>query len=256
MNILKAGERFFFDFEEEEGFLSQEEAFHLVKVLRKKPGEKIKLINGKGKEFEGEILETKEKGKKLLVKIRLLKILRCEEKPPFTLKALIPMLKGNKTEFLIEKATELGFTHLIPFYSTYSVKKPSSNFLKKAHLKVLSALKQSGRLFLPEIVAPVYLSNFLSSLSSPNILKILAYPKGEISVEDLLEQIKKTKEILILSGPEGDFSPEEKELLEKLEFKKLSLSPYILKAETASLVLMGIISSLLYNQLPLIYFHT
>ncbi len=244
--ITKAGERIFFEFEGKEGFLSEKEAYHLIKVLRKKRGDKIRLVNGKGKEFEGEIAEVNVK--KLQVKVRLLKVLRSETNPPFKLRVLIPILKGNKTEFLIEKATELGFTHLIPFYSTYSVKKYSPNFLQRIHYKVISSIKQSGRLILPEISSPVFLLEFLDSLTfSENILKILAYPQGKISFKELSEEIERVQEVLILSGPEGDFSPEEKKLIKKLEFKKISFSPYILRAETASLVLMGFISFLFHN---------
>lgn len=245
---LKAGERVFFEFEGKEGFLSEREAHYLIKVLRKKRGDKLKLINGKGKEFEGEITEVNIK--KLQVKVKLLRVLRSEESLPYKLKVLIPILKGDKTEFLIEKATELGFTHLIPFYSTYSVKKPSFNFLQRVHSKVISALKQSGRLIFPDISSPVFLLDFLNSISSfESTLKLLAYPQGNMTFKDLVKEIEKTQEILILSGPEGDFSPEEKNLIERLEFKRISLSPYILRAETASLVLIGIISCLIYSPL-------
>lgn len=248
MNLVKAGERFFFNFEGKEGILPYQEAYHLIKVLRKKEGEKIRLINGKGKEFEGEILEVKTGKKEIQVKVKLLRLLHEEKKPFFKLIALIPLLKGNRTEFLIEKATELGFTHLIPFYSTYSVKKPSPNFMRRLQNKAISALKQSGRLILPEISTPVFLLDFLNSLFSSKVFKILAYQEGNLTLEELVKEIKSFKEILILSGPEGDFSAEEKKLMEILEFKKISLSPYILRAETASIILMGLTSFLFHNQ--------
>ena len=123
---IQGGNRFFFAFEEETGFLSEEESHHLIKVLRKKTGEKIKLINGKGKEYEGKILEIAKKGKSLKVKVKLLKLLREEEFPSKKIVALIPVLKGDKTEFLVEKGTELGISVFIPFQSDYSAVKSSS----------------------------------------------------------------------------------------------------------------------------------
>lgn len=239
---LQAGNRFYFTFEESEGFLSEEESHHLIRVLRKKEGEKIKLINGKGEEYEGEIVEVLRKGKELKVRVKILKLLRKEEPLPKKITALIPVLKGDKTEFLVEKGTELGITEFIPFLCDHSVVKPSSKLIHRLKTKSINALKQSGRLYLPEIRATVVLKDFLSKNPFPQSFKIVASPEKEISFETFLEKIVNSKEIVLISGPEGGFSKEEKELLKKLEFVPLPLSPYILKAETASFSMMSIIS--------------
>jgi 16S rRNA (uracil1498-N3)-methyltransferase len=238
---IQGGNRFFFTFEKE-GFLSEEESHHLIRVLRKKEGEKIKLIDGKGKEYEGEIVEIIKKRKKIKVRVKLLKILREENPSLIKIVAFIPLLKGDKTEFLIEKGVELGINEFIPFQSDYSVVKASSKLEERLKIKAINALKQSGRLYLPEIKPPVILRNFLSENPFPSSLKIVALPEKGIFLEKLIEKLINSKEIVLISGPEGGFSKEEEKLLKEKNFVPLFLSPYILKAETASLSLMSFVS--------------
>ena len=242
---LQAGNRFFFTFEGKTGFLSEEESHHLVKVLRKKEGEKIKLINGMGVEYEGEIIEIVKKGKTLKAKVKILKLLRKENLPSKKIIALIPLLKGDKTEFLIEKGTELGITKFIPFQSDYTVVKPSSKLKERLKIKAINALKQSGRLYLPEINSPVNLKVFLSENPFSSSFKIVALPTGELYLKDLANKVFNSKEIILISGPEGGFSKEEENLLKNQGFISFSISPYILKAETASLSLMSFVTVLL-----------
>lgn len=242
---LQAGNRFFFTFEGKIGFLSEEESHHLVRVLRKKEGEKIKLINGMGVEYEGEIIEIVKKRKTLKAKVKILKLLRKENLPSKKIIALIPLLKGDKTEFLIEKGTELGITKFIPFQSDYTVVKPSSKLKERLKIKAINALKQSGRLYLPEINSPVNLKVFLSENPFSSSFKIVALPTGELYSRDLANKVFNSKEIVLISGPEGGFSKDEENLLKNQGFVSFSISPYILKAETASLSLMSFITVLL-----------
>jgi 16S rRNA (uracil1498-N3)-methyltransferase len=243
---VQGGNRFFFTFEEEEGFLSLEETHHLVRVLRKKEGEKILLINGKGKEFEGEILFILKKGKELQARVKILKVLREEVPSSFKITALIPILKGDKTEFLVEKGTELGISKFIPFYSEFSVAKPGEKLYRRLKAKAISALKQSGRLFLPEIVPPLSLQEFLSSYNQ-QIPGFVGMSKASFSVESVIKKIFSFQEIFLISGPEGGFSKKEEELLLERGFIPLRMSPHILRAETASIALMSIFSFLIYN---------
>lgn len=238
---IQGGNRFFFTFEKE-GFLPDEESHHLIRVLRKKVGEKIKLIDGKGNEYEGKIVEIIKKGRKLRARIKLVKLLRKENPPYKKIVAFIPLLKGDKTEFLVEKGTELGINEFIPFQSDYSVAKPSPKLEERLKAKAINALKQSGRLYFPEIKSPIILKKFLSINQFPSSLKLVAQPKEGIFLDKLMEKITNSKEIVLISGPEGGFSKEEENLLKEIGFISVPLSPYILKAETASLSLMSLIS--------------
>ncbi len=248
MNI-QAGDRFYLDFEGQEGFLSEEESHHLINVLRKKINEKIKLINGKGFEYEGEIVKIIKKGKTLKVKVKILQLLRTEPPPLKKISAFIPLLKGNKTELLIEKGTELGIHRFFPFISDFTIVKPSPKIVEKLKKKAINVLKQSGRLYLPEINIPINLKNFLKKNIFSSSLRIVALPEGPTFSQELIEKILVSEEIMLLSGPEGGFSKEELNLLKELNFISLSISPNILKAETASLALMSFLSIILYNKI-------
>lgn len=244
--IIQGGNRFFFEFDELEGFLSEEESWHVVKVLRKKIKDRIHLIDGKGKEFEGEIVEIQKKGKKFKVRVRILGILREEKKALKRFLAFIPLLKGDKTEFLIEKGTELGIDVFIPFLSKHTVVNPSDKILIRLKTKALQALKQCGRLYMPEVMKPVklfpFVEEFVKTHENLNLLKILGTMFNQpFQKFEIIEKLKKSSQVVIISGPEGGFSKEEERKLLELGFFPLDLSPYILRAETASFALMSLV---------------
>ncbi len=239
--MQEGGFRFFFEFEGKRGLLSEEETHHLVNVLRKKQGEIIKLINGKGCEFSAEIIRVIKRLKKAEVEIKAL--IRKEPPPSKEIISILPILKGGKTEFLVEKGTELGITCFVPFKSEFTVVKVKENLISRFEAKVLSALKQSGRLWKPVVNPPVELRQFLQKLKGEKALKLCAEKDGE-PVKNLYHQLKETGEkydkIYLLSGPEGGFSKNEKLLIEKAGFLKINFSPYVLRAETAVFALFSL----------------
>jgi len=247
--MLKGGDRFYFDFEGKKGLLPQDEAHHAIRVCRKKEGEKLLLINGKGKEFLGKILKISDKKSRLEVEVEILEVIREEKRKDIEVIALIPLLKGDKTEFLIEKGTELGIDTLLIYQSTHTIPKLTPQKMERFRAKALSALKQSGRLYLPTLLALENLLNFLTSLEEEKeVLKILASPEGEYSPKELYVELSKNyQRIYLLSGPEGGLSQRELEIAEKKGFFKVKLSPYILRSETASFLLMSLVSLFMIN---------
>jgi|GEM_PF-236784 len=243
MPHFKAGNRFYFD--PSTNLLPPEETHHLVRVLRHKPGDLILVIDGLGQEFQARFLtiERTKEGEK--ARVEVLKLTRKELPPRTKITALIPILKGDLTEFLVEKGTELGVWRFIPFFSKHTVAKPKKNLAQRLRAKAISALKQSGRLILPEVLAPVDLKTVIKTIPA-NSLKVLAHPQGNLSLENLfsLFERKDLSEVCLISGPEGGFSEDELSLLFEAGFKPLCLSPYILRAETASLALMSIAQTL------------
>lgn len=248
--MLKAGNRFFFNFSGKIGLLPPEEAHHLIRVCRKKEGEEVFLIDGKGKEFLGKILRVKEKGKNIFVEVELLKITREEKNPFIECFALVPTLKGDRTDFLVEKGTELGITGFIIYRSAFTIPKMNPQKILRLREKALSALKQSGRLSLPEIEISEDLKETLKKLPNLDCLKILASPQGKLTLEEVTKELRTgyTKAFL-LSGPEGGFSSEEREEALKRGFLEISLSPHILRAETASFALMSLFAFLIYRRI-------
>lgn len=251
--MQKAGNRFYFDFTENRGFLPDREAHHLIRVCRKKIGDYIYLIDGKGKEFLGKVLSIKEKGKRLYVEVEIIKMVREEKVKMPQLIGLIPLLKGDKSEFLIEKGTELGIDKFILYYSTYTIPKIERKKITRFKEKALTALKQSGRLLFPEIEISEDLLQTLKNLPKGNTLKLLATPYSSFNPKKIWDYLQeKPEKIFLLSGPEGGFTEKEIKVALSTGFKEIKLAENILRAETASFSLMALLAfiSLSLNPSP------
>ena len=242
--MIKAGNRFFLPFSSEinqEIALPEEEAYHLVKVLRKKEKEKILIIDGKGKEYEAQIEKIKHKGKKVEAIVYILKITREEKLFTPQITILMPLLKGEKKDFLLEKLIELGADEIMPYISKFTETKIKENLLNRFQKKAISSLKQSGRLWLPLIHYPQPLDLLLNQIPKSDSIFFWGSEKGKyICIKEVLNK-KHYKKIVLISGPEGGFDKQEEELLKKY-FIPVKLSPYILRAETACIALLTIFS--------------
>ena len=212
--------------------LAPEEAHHLRDVLRIREGERVFLLNGKGQEFEAEVVKAGREG----VWVLPTRLSRSEPEPAFRLEILIPLLKGGRTEFLVEKATELGVSRIFPFVSRRAVARPSPRTLERLYRRSIQALKQCGRLWLPLLEAPAPLEELLPKTRASG--RFFAYEKGGAPLHRAFEP--PPGDLALAVGPEGGFSPEEAALLEAFDFLPLTLGPYILRAETAALFLMSI----------------
>ncbi|MDO9528805.1 MAG: 16S rRNA (uracil(1498)-N(3))-methyltransferase [Syntrophales bacterium] len=220
------------------------ENLHYIKnVLRLKRGNPLILFDGMGFEYESTIRD-------ITVKSATVEIIR---KNPFqvdnsikiTLAQALP--KGNKMDFIIQKASELGVTRIIPFKSSRSIPKLAGN---KIHLKMprwqkiaVEASRKCGRENIPEITDII---TYEKALQWPKegILKIIFW-EGETNtgIKEILHSKKYegVTDFFIVVGPEGGFSNEEIEMASKVGFLPASLGRLVLKVETAVLVILSIL---------------
>src|SRR6185312_11984664 len=206
--------------------LTEEEGRHAVKVLRAAIGDHIHLINGMGQEAETEI--TNIKGARVDVVIQSV---TTEKKHDHNLIIGLAILKKrDRLEWFIEKSVELAADKIILFHSQHTEKsKVDHGRLQKI---AITALKQSGNLWLPEIVVD---QDFKKLIGESFIgSKFIAHCREE--QKPLLSKVYKASEnALILIGPEGDFSePEIKQAIDK-GFTPVSLGNLRLRSETAAL---------------------
>ncbi len=214
--------------------LSQEESKHCVKVLRLKIGEKVQLINGKGKLFVTEI--TDNNPKKCVVKV--IETIEKESRKNYKIHiAVTPVKNINRFETFLEKVTEIGVDKIIPFVSSFSERK----IIKSERLEkvIISAIKQSKSLFKPVFsdlkkFEDIIQINFTGE-------KYIAHCYNSNTKKHIKEVYKKGKDVLILIGPEGDFSKEEVQQAVSKGFKEVKLSDARLRTETAGIVAAGII---------------
>ncbi|MBN7810513.1 16S rRNA (uracil(1498)-N(3))-methyltransferase [Algoriphagus sp. H41] len=208
--------------------LDEEESKHLVRVLRKKQGDPIRLTNGKGQVFEGLIFEANPKK-------AVLKILSSEDvaEDGFHIHlAIAPTKSPDRMEWMVEKIAEIGFHELTLLETTNSER----SFLKTDRLlkKVISACKQSLKYRIPSLSPTVKLEDLFKSDGFDDFQKFIAYV-DDTHENHLFDVAKPGGKYLILIGPEGDFDP--KEIQEAFEngFLPVSLGKSRLRTETAGL---------------------
>lgn len=208
--------------------LNEEESKHCVRVLRLTEGDTLFLVNGKGLFCEAVIVHAHPKACQLKVTDR--KTDYGKRDYNLTI-AVSPTKNIDRYEWFLEKGTEIGIDSVIPLISRYSERKE----IKPERLEkvMVSAIKQSIKAYLP-VLTPV--KTFKETIKLPfEGLKFIAHcNEGEKVL--LRDVVVKGKDVLILVGPEGDFSNEEVDLALKEGFIAVSLGEARLRTETAALV--------------------
>ena len=209
-------------------YLDEEESRHLVKVLRKKQGEAVRLTDGLGKVFEGVILEASPKKTSI-------KILSSADVPEDTFHihlAIAPTKSPDRMEWMVEKIAEIGF-HELTLLETMNSER---SFLKtdRLHKKVISACKQSLKYRIPVLHPTTKLAQLLKSNDFEGFQKFIAYV-DEAHENHLLDVALPGGKYLILIGPEGDFDPKEIQTAFESGFLPVSLGKSRLRTETAGL---------------------
>jgi len=211
-------------------FLNEEEAKHCVKVLRHKAGDKISVIDGKGSRFLCEISEANPKSCGLT-------ILETEKEPPSESKchiAIAPTKSIDRFEWFLEKSTEIGIDKITPLLCKQSERKRIK--LPRLERVLTAATKQSLRLWKPEISELTDIKDFLDT-EHPEKYKFIAHCEEQERKELFLELQTRDnyEDVLILIGPEGDFTPEEINFAISKGFQPVSLGKNRLRTETAGI---------------------
>ena len=211
-----------------EFFFDKEESKHIAKVLRKKEGEIIQLTNGKGYFFDAELVEANPK--KCLAK--LLKAIKAEPLPYHLHLAVAPTKLNDRFEWFLEKATEIGISEITPIICDHSERKTIK--LERFEKIVQSAMKQSLKAYLPKLNEPISFKEFVKNEAVADI-KSIAHCQDSIR-NSFKSVIKPGSSVLMLIGPEGDFSSTEIETALKNGYLPVSLGASRLRTETAAIV--------------------
>ncbi|MDR2956245.1 MAG: 16S rRNA (uracil(1498)-N(3))-methyltransferase [Prevotella sp.] len=208
--------------------LPQEEALHCIKVLRKKEGDEILITDGKGYFYDVRIVQANPKH----CIVDIFNTIDQAKGWNFNLQiAFAPTKNMDRVEWFAEKATEIGIDRLSPILCQYSERKE----IKPQRLEkiLVSAMKQSQKAILPQLDTMLPFSELMKQ--DFNGLKFIAhcYPTEK---KPLKEVYRKGENVLILIGPEGDFSEEEVDEALKHGFIPISLGESRLRTETAALV--------------------
>ncbi len=212
--------------------LSKEHTHYIVNVMRLKRGSKLNFFNKNG-EWKSEIifLDKDRVEVRFLEKIKEISNLSKTE-------LAICLVKKNPMDTILQKATELGVSKIIPIVSERSEVKELN--LVRAKKIVIEATEQSNQLVPPEIENVIKLKDFLITFNeNSKILFADVNSKENLKTEDL----KNIKSFCILIGPEGDFSPAEREIiLQNRAVKPFTLSRNILRSDTAVISAISLVN--------------
>jgi 16S rRNA (uracil1498-N3)-methyltransferase len=208
--------------------LGSDEARHLSRVCRLGAGDVVEVFDGKGHATRAEIVRIDQQGVELTVIGRPL----ADALPPFPLILASAVPKGDRFDWLVEKATELGVERLIPILTERSVVEPGGAKLERLRRAIVEASKQCGRNRLMILETPVRWDQ-LSGLHSDS-LRFLADPEGIRTPH--WPAIPPDRSVILAVGPEGGFTPSERTRADQTGWLAIRLSATILRIETAGLV--------------------
>lgn len=213
----------------DEGILSADESNHAVRVLRLAEGNTITLIDGKGRTSLGKITVANKKQ----LQYKIIESKQLQQKTSQIHIVIAPTKNMDRFSFFIEKVIEIGVSQITPI-ATFNSERKVLN-IEKVRKNAISALKQSGNLFLPQIDEMITFNDFISSQSNHN-QRFIAHCDSDNQKVELKNALDPKKNVVILIGPEGDFTPEEINLAKQNKFNPVSLGESRLRTETAGIV--------------------
>lgn len=223
-------------------YIAGADALHIAKALRMRPGEALTLCDGKGTDFEG-VLETVT-DRQVTVRITVSRPSQAEPTLAVTLYQGLP--KGDKMDWIVQKAVELGVTAVVPVATRRSVARLEGKADKKQERWqriAAEAAGQCGRGILPAVERPLSWSQALSRLSEEPAL--VFYEGGGQPLRELVTP--STRRLSVFVGPEGGFDPEEIDAIRRQGGGVATLGPRILRCETAPLAALTLLMHLSGN---------
>ena len=215
--------------------LTTEEMHHAIHVLRRKVGDEIHFTDGKGMLYLGRITEITKKEAWLDVVTA-----EQQKRQPYQISiAVSPTKSFDRMEWCVEKLTEMGVQRIIPMLCTRAERKKWNQ--ERIRKIAISAMKQSKRAYLPDLAEPMQLRELIQDVPSGMIkyIAVLDYKSVPASVH-----YKSGSDVLILIGPEGDFTNEEITMATQADFVPLTLGDFRLRTETAAMMAAATIQTL------------
>lgn len=219
--------------------VSQEEANHILKVLRHKVGDKFEICNNTGKIAIAQIVKID--GKKLEACIE--SVYMSELEPVKKIFVFQGLSKGTKMELVVQKATELGAFAVVPVKMEFSVVKLKDECSKTERWQKVAfeAAKQCKRAVVPKVYTPVEFKEAINMISELDMAFIPYECEKDGSLKKLLSENKNAESIGFIIGPEGGFSEKEINLAEQNDISRITLGKRILRTETAAIATLSVL---------------
>lgn len=218
--------------------LSPEASLHVGVVLRMRPQDKLTLFCGDNREFSARIEVVKKKQ----VIVRITNAIDVNRESPITICLAQALSKGDKMEWVMQKAVELGVAQITPVITERcAVKLDAERLQKKWHQWqsiAVAACEQSGRNTVPVVHQPISFERYINQVDSD--LKLVLYP---LAAKSWRELVLNQSTISLLIGPEGGLSDAEILQAKTHGFQSLSLGPRVLRTETAAITALSVLQA-------------
>ena len=231
--------------------LPEAASVHIARVLRLRAGAALRLFDGRGGEFEATIQAVEKRG----VRVQLGTHHPIERESPVPVTLLQCVIRAERMDFIVQKATELGVAAIVPVQSRHGVVRLDESAMERRQRHwqavAIGACEQCGRNRIPELHAPV---SFEVACAGPDgaggadgRARMLLDPSGTVSLAQALGSPApdRLSSVSVLIGPEGGFGEDELALARAHGFQVCSLGPRVLRAETAPLAALAVIQVLL-----------
>ncbi|KAB7772199.1 16S rRNA (uracil(1498)-N(3))-methyltransferase [Xanthomonas maliensis] len=213
--------------------LPEEAANHLLRVLRLREGDACVLFNGDGIDYHARISAAGKRDARASVT----QAEPVDNESPRAIVLIQGIARGEKMDLILQKATELGVSAIVPVNAERTEVKLDAGRLEKriAHWRsvIVSACEQSGRARIPRLAIPSSLADAAAATRDGQSLRLTLDPQGEHRLATL--SMSDDRAVQIAIGPEGGWSPRDRATLAEAGFTGLRLGPRILRTETAGL---------------------
>ncbi|HVN99593.1 MAG TPA: 16S rRNA (uracil(1498)-N(3))-methyltransferase [Steroidobacteraceae bacterium] len=212
---------------------------HLLRVLRLKAGATLTLFNGQGGEYAAELASAERSG----ARVRVGAASAIERESPLHITLLQGVARGERMDFIVQKATELGVQRIVPLSCEFSVVRLDAAALRRRveHWRsvAIAACEQCGRNRLPQVDTITSLEDACGG--SGEELKVVLVPQAPATLRTLSTA---PRPVVLLVGPEGGLSGREQLLAQRHGFQACRLGPRILRTETAPLAALAALQAL------------
>lgn len=224
--------------------LNETQSRYLIKVLRLKTGDQLVIFNGQGGEFTARLLEANAKR----ADVQLEHWREGLSPPRLHVTLAVGLSRGERMDWLVQKASELGVSEIRPLFSQRCEVRLSAQRAEKRcqHWRqvAISACEQCQRNEIPLIHTPLPLDDFLQSPSETEAPAFLLQPASPSSLNSALQGLQ-TPRLTLLSGPEGGFTEAESRAAKQTGIQPVSLGPRVLRTETAPLAALALAQAIL-----------
>jgi 16S rRNA (uracil1498-N3)-methyltransferase len=209
---------------------------HLARVLRVAVGAEVVIFDGRGSEIDAQVVAVSARTVTLALGAR-----RRQPPPLLAITLLQAVPRGDRMDLVVQKTTELGVTRIVPVMAERSVARPPAHRSARWQTIAEEAARQSGRADVPEVTAPVSLTQALALAASSTTRLALWEEERTLPLRRALTALPPT--VALLVGPEGGLTSAEVDQARAAAFVTVGLGPRILRVETAAIVAVALAQS-------------